>query len=55
MKKDKPKKNKPDLFTVVVFLAFAAFAVYFFATNQAIVGIIFAFFAFAFLRRIFRF
>ena len=47
---EKPKKF--NLFALIVAIAFGAFGFWFLSTNQLIIGIIFLFFAFTFLKRI---
>ena len=49
-KNDNSKKNKLHPYTLIVFLVFAAFAGWFFYTEQPIAGVIFAIFSFPFLR-----
>jgi len=47
----KGKRNKAQPAWVIVFLIFAAFAVWFFYLDQPFAGIIFIFLCFLFLRR----
>ena len=55
MHKKDHKKDRPNLFLIVVLLIFTAFTAWFFATDQVIVGIMFASIAFVIARRVFDF